>query len=236
MKQARIAVINFSGNVGKTTVSRHLLLPRVEGADYVPVESINADESLPTDIVIRGKQFDQLQDALQVVDSMIIDIGASNVEELMLRMKQSRGSHVDCDMFVVPVVKETKQQKDTIATIDALAALGVPAKKIKIVFDKVDLDETVEAAFAPILAYIKAEKKAVANPAARIDANEVYEKIKGLHTTLKDLLADETDYKAKVRETKDDAEKALCLRMIAAKRLAYSAVENLDTVFEVITK
>lgn len=236
MKQARIAVINFSGNVGKTTVSRHLLLPRVEGADYVLVESINADESLPTDIVIRGKQFDQLQDALQVVDSMIIDIGASNVEELMLRMKQSRGSHVDFDMFVVPVVKETKQQKDTIATIDALAALGVPAKKIKIVFNKVDLDETVEAAFAPILAYIKAEKKAVANPAARIDANEVYEKIKGLHTTLKDLLADETDYKAKVRETKDDAEKALCLRMIAAKRLAYSAVENLDTVFEVITK
>ena len=38
----KIAVINFSGNVGKSTVARHLLLPRVEGADLISVESLNA--------------------------------------------------------------------------------------------------------------------------------------------------------------------------------------------------
>jgi len=27
----KVAVINFSGNVGKTTVARHLLAPRMEG-------------------------------------------------------------------------------------------------------------------------------------------------------------------------------------------------------------
>ncbi len=38
----KIAVINFSGNVGKSTVARHLLMPRVEGADLISVESLNA--------------------------------------------------------------------------------------------------------------------------------------------------------------------------------------------------
>ena len=37
----KIAVINFSGNVGKTTVARHLLLPRIQGAELISVESVN---------------------------------------------------------------------------------------------------------------------------------------------------------------------------------------------------
>ena len=38
----KIAVINFSGNVGKTTIARHLLLPRIDGAELFSVESLNA--------------------------------------------------------------------------------------------------------------------------------------------------------------------------------------------------
>ena len=40
----KIAVINFSGNVGKSTVARHLLLPRIPGAELIAIESLNADE------------------------------------------------------------------------------------------------------------------------------------------------------------------------------------------------
>jgi len=40
----RIAVINFSGNVGKSTVARHLLLPRIEGAEPVVFERLNAED------------------------------------------------------------------------------------------------------------------------------------------------------------------------------------------------
>ena len=50
----KLAVINFSGNVGKTTVARHLLAPRIRGCQFVSVESINADESEP--LTIRGRQ------------------------------------------------------------------------------------------------------------------------------------------------------------------------------------
>ena len=38
----KIAVINFSGNVGKTTVTHHLLAPRIPGTEVIAVESVNA--------------------------------------------------------------------------------------------------------------------------------------------------------------------------------------------------
>jgi hypothetical protein len=53
----KIAVINFSGNVGKTTVARHLLLPRMAGAEIIAVESINADDGQGQ--ALRGRQLDR---------------------------------------------------------------------------------------------------------------------------------------------------------------------------------
>ena len=86
----KLAVINFSGNVGKTTVSRHLLAPRIPGCQVVAVESINADDGQP--VTIRGRQFAQLQEFLQSVDNVVVDIGASNVEELLKLMRRYRDS------------------------------------------------------------------------------------------------------------------------------------------------
>jgi hypothetical protein len=98
----KTAVINFSGNVGKSTVARHLLLPRVPGAELVTIESLNADESKGQ--ALRGRQFGELQEYPQTVFSVVVDIGASNVEELMGQMQRYRGSHEDFDAFVVPTV------------------------------------------------------------------------------------------------------------------------------------
>ena len=81
----KIAVINFSGNVGKTTVARHLLLPRIDGAELIAVESLNADEGQGQ--ALRGRQFGELQEYLQTVDSVVVDIGASNVEDLLSLMR-----------------------------------------------------------------------------------------------------------------------------------------------------
>src|ERR1035441_2295314 len=61
----KVAVINFYGNVGKTTIARHLLAPRIDGAELIAVESINADEGQGH--ALRGKQFGELQEYLQTV-------------------------------------------------------------------------------------------------------------------------------------------------------------------------
>lgn len=122
----KIAVINFSGNVGKSTISRHLLLPRIPGADLIAIESLNADEGQGQ--ALRGRQFGELQEYVQTVDNVVVDIGASNVEELMAQMQRYRGSHEDFDGFVVPTVPALKQQQDTIATLIELSRIGVPAE------------------------------------------------------------------------------------------------------------
>src|SRR5438874_4085739 len=121
----KVAVINFSGNVGKTTVARHLLAPRIAGAEVIAVESINADDGQSQ--ALRGRQFGQLQEYLQTADNVVVDIGASNVEDLLALMRRYRGSHEDFDHFVVPTVPTRKQQQDTIATLAELSRLGVPA-------------------------------------------------------------------------------------------------------------
>src|SRR5476649_1402114 len=110
----KIAVINFSGNVGKSTVARHLLAPRMNNAQVISIESINSDGT--EDEAIRGKQFGDLIEAMALMDDAVVDIGASNVEDLINQMKQYRGSHEDFDYFVVPTVSKHKQQRDTIST------------------------------------------------------------------------------------------------------------------------
>ena len=134
----KVAVINFSGNVGKTTIARHLLAPRIAGAEVIAIESINADDGQAS--ALRGSQFGELQEYLQTVDNVVVDIGASNVEDLLALMRKYRGSHEDFDYFVVPTVPALKQQQDTIATLAELARIGIPASKLRVVFNQVEDD------------------------------------------------------------------------------------------------
>lgn len=228
----RVAVINFSGNVGKSTLARHLLAPRLN-TDLITVETINADEGGES---IKASQYDELQGHLLTNDVAVIDIGASNIEAFIHAMTQYRRSHEDFDYFVVPVVKESKQQKDTIATIDALSALGVPAKKIRVVFNKMAIEDDVHSDFGAIFGYAIEEKKCVVRPEAAVFENDVFERSKALGKTISEILADSTDFRAKLKEAKDEHEKEHCVQMILAKRLADSANDNLDAVYKVLFK
>ena len=52
----------------------------------------------------------ELQEFILLNESVVIDIGASNVEALLMEMQMVKNSHIDFDLFVVPVVSEKKQQ------------------------------------------------------------------------------------------------------------------------------
>ena len=58
----KVAVINYSGNVGKSTVAGHLLKPRLKDAPIFSIESINQGaEADGLDVeVMKGKKFGQL--------------------------------------------------------------------------------------------------------------------------------------------------------------------------------
>jgi hypothetical protein len=225
----KFAVINFSGNVGKTTVARHLLLPRMAGARLIAVESINSDEGQGQ--ALRGRQFGELQEYLQTVDSVVVDIGASNVEELLVLMRKYRGSHEDFDGFIVPTVAALKQQQDTIATLAELARLGVPESRVKLVFNMVEDGVELEQAFEMLLAFVAEHPIAQVNLNCRLGANEIYERVKGTQTDLTTLAADTTDYKALIAQASGTPDKLALAQRLATRRLATGVVPELDACF-----
>ncbi|MEY4877194.1 MAG: hypothetical protein RL708_2343 [Bacteroidota bacterium] len=234
----KVAVINFSGNVGKSTISAHLLHPYMGNCPIFSVESLNIDTAADGMEVerIRGKKFGDLQEQLLVLDTAIIDIGASNVDDFLKMMAKYHGSHEDFDYFLIPVVKEKKQQADTINTIRSLAGMGIPAKKIKIVFNKLESDDIVEEEFSAIFGLHHLEKNFTLMPQAVIYYNEVFEKVKVIGKSISSILADSTNYRQKLRDTDNMHEKEICVKMIAIKRLAISAQHNLNDVFALLFK
>lgn len=234
----KVAVLNFSGNVGKTVVSAHMLAPRMQGAKIFSVESINSGaESDGLDVeTIRGRAFGALADELLTTDNAIVDVGASNVEDFLKMMQQYAGSHEDIDHFIIPVVKTQKVQSDTVNTIRALQSIGVNKKRISVVFNKVDVDDNISSDFESLFGLAKLENSFVINAAAAIYTNEVFDRMKIAGTSLGQVNDDVTDYRAQLRQAANDDEKAHCVSMIGMKRLAVSANQNLDSVYKLLIK
>ena len=229
----KVVVMNFSGNVGKSVISSNMLLPRIKNAELVAVETINADEGSQA-LTIKAKQFRTLRDALFVNDSIIADIGASNVEETLGQMIKYEGSHEDVDCFLIPTTPVAKQVNDTVSTVVALVEqLGVPAKKIKIVFNKIDDEDNFSSDFAKLLNVcdsvgVKYHENAI------IRENEVYQLARAENLNIFELANDKNDYRAMFKAATDEAEKARCIRMVSLVGLAKSANRDLDNAFNLL--
>ncbi len=231
-----VAVLNYSGNVGKSTIAGQLLKPRMDDAPIFSIESINQGaEANGLDVeTLKGKKFGQLVDELMTRDNAIVDVGASNVEDFLKYMQQQAGSHEEFDCFVLPVVKEKKAQVDTVNTIRALHDVGIDKKRIRLVFNKLESDESVDEEFPSLVGMAEKDQSFTVNPEAVIHLNEVFERLKSVGKSLADISADPTDYRAKLRDATDDDEKAYCLNRVALKRLAVTANKNLDAVFKAL--
>jgi len=233
----KIAVINFSGNVGKSTVAQHLLAPRMNNAPIIAIESINSDGK--DNGALRGSQFDELQDQLMTLKNAVVDIGASNVEDFVGLMQRYDGSHEDFDLFVVPTVPAVKQQVDTIATLRALSEdIGVPATKIKLIFNAVDPKQHVVKVFGRVFEFHAAKEGFVLSPEATIYENPIFEKIKGFDMSISDIRNDPIDYLAMnadaIKSGAPEEQKAFIRHMVALKRLANRVTTELDAVFKAV--
>ena len=80
-------------------------------APIFSVESLNIDASTDgIDVEKMRSKYKELTDQLMNLDSAIIDVGASNVEEFLKLMQRYSNSHEEFDYFIIPVVKDRKQQ------------------------------------------------------------------------------------------------------------------------------
>ena len=225
--------MNYTGTVGKTTIATHLLSPRMGGAPIIAVESINETAAGMGVAVeqMKGDKFRELFQRMVVTEDLIVDVGASNIEDFLEGMSRLDDSHVEFDFFIVPVTNGTKEQRETISMISTLATLGVPPEKILLLFNRVD--SSVEEEFHILLNYVGKNNNATVNTQAAIYENELFDLLAIKKLSIDKLLNDQKDYKSLLREKKDaePKQRAFWAEMFGLKLLAKGVNKNLDSVY-----
>lgn len=233
----KIAVLNYPGKVGKTTLVANMLAPNMPEAEVLAIESVNETaEALGMDVTkIHGDKFRKLFQKLIMLDDAIVDVGSSNVESFLDGMMEFSNVTEDLDFFVVPVVPKSMEQKETMNMIKTLTECGIEPSKIRVVFNQVDVDVSEE--FAPILNFARREKLCVANPEAAVFESELFDMLALEGMSIDDVRPDGTDYKAKAREVGKDGDKRQRERFIAMhvmQGLRVRVKQNMDHVFNIL--
>ncbi|WP_108653105.1 StbB family protein [Dongshaea marina] len=226
----KIAIINFSGNVGKSVVANHILQPRINNSTVISVETINDNGDKGEKM--KGKEFSEIMERVMQEDNIIVDVGASNVEEFMNRMKGFIGSYDDFDYFIVPTTKKQKQIEDTISTIDELSDLGVESEKIRVLFNMIDRDDSIDKIFSKV--FKSSNTLSSINKELILHESELYSRIQDSPLTIKEIAEDQTDYKQMIRFTDDKEERLSLSQKLGTKRLAIGVDREMSRVFDLL--
>jgi hypothetical protein len=137
----------------------------------------------------------------------------------------------------VPTVKEKKQTIDTVKAIESLVAMGIPKKKIRVILNRVEVDDDIQEEFRALFGLVESLKSFVMNDKCVIYNNEAFDQCKDLGVPLADIVNDQTDYRAQAKIAKDagdQAEAQRCVKMCLLKMIATTANNNLDQVYKAL--
>lgn len=223
----KIALLNYSGNVGKTTLARDLFKLRLPKYEIVSIESVNNDGK--ENLLIRGEDGDKLYTELLLNDDMILDIGSSNLEAFFLSGKKEVEIINNIDIFILPVTPELKQQADTGKTLKSLLSAGVVENKIHVIPNQVIIDphNPISNVFGE-LRKITAKLNIDFTLDYAIERHDLYKN----GQTLGELLSNE-DYRAQMEEAKSqgDIDKA---RTLSNKYIRQKKIRKLNEHYQMI--
>lgn len=237
----RIAAINMSGGVGKTTMATYLLLPRMKpGTRFFAVESINRsadDLGIANVEKLKGRDFGNLYEELMVEDDAVIDVGASNIETFFETAKRFTGGTQEIDAYVIPTPPDSKYITESIATAEKLIELGVPAKAIRFILNRVPVEQSDEVAniYAALFDYAQHKKTpTMVSERYTIVSDPLFEDLAEYGKSLEELLADQTDYKAMAKAEKDVEKRRAFTGMRRLIAQAAPLRQELDGVFKAL--
>jgi len=224
----KLAVLNNSGNVGKSTICQTLLKPRLDESQIIRVETINSDGS--NDNKLSAKEFDEILKSIDDSECTIIDVGSSNIEQFMVQMLEFKGSHELIDYFMVPVTTQDKQQRDSINTINNLLDSGIEKEKIKVIFNQAEKDMEIRKQYAIFLSDKTCSKITGDNPAI-VYYNNIFNILTKSGLKYEDVYNDDRDFRTLIRsaESKELRQELSNLRTV--KMLMNGFNSDLDIAF-----
>ncbi|MCW7764560.1 StbB family protein [Photorhabdus luminescens] len=234
----KVVVINYSGSVGKTLLSAYLLAPRMKGAKFFAIETINqsaSDLGIENVIIYKGDDFPKLIEDVVFEDIAIIDIGASNVEPFLMAMSHFDGGTNEFDLYFIPVIPEDKAIKESIKTAHTLSKAGVDNKKIIFIPNRVVHGDNVDEVLRPVFNFVKETKIGSINKDSVIYDSEVYEYLAHHKISFETLTAeDEEEFKARAKQSTDADERRKMARRYTYMKQAIPVKNNLDKTYSLL--
>lgn len=229
-----IMVANFSGNVGKTTLTKNLLLPNMLDVRIFAVEDVNAGYNQGEAVQLSAEQTQAILE--QVIEAsfssaVIVDVGASNVSNFFAALLSYENMQEFITKVVVPTEPSEKVQTDTLSTLHYLTEqLGFDADKISLVLNKVPTKLPVDVVFGDL---VKKAAELGIFAAGEVPESDTFQIAANMGKTIDELAAMDpkqllADSRARAAEGGDPKEGVrLMLAAASAKKLKV----RLDEIF-----
>lgn len=234
---AKVAIVNYSGSVGKTLAATYLFKPRMPSAKFFALETINlsaSDLGIAEVVSLKGDNVGELIQEIVFEDDAIIDIGASNIERFLEGASKYEGALHEFDCFVIPVTPDDKAWQESIKTAIALSKAGI--KREKIVFLPNRIKNSPEEDIDAVYQWVKEKKLATIHPKAFIFDSEIFGYLAHYKMSFEELLSEDAeDFKKKAKETTDKDEREAAARRYRWMKLAAPVKRNLDSAFGILT-
>ncbi|BAE75710.1 hypothetical protein SGGMMB4_05721 (plasmid) [Sodalis glossinidius str. 'morsitans'] len=234
----KVAVINYSGSVGKTLVSTYLLAPRMKNVKFFSIETINqsaTDLGIKDVVSFKGDDFSKLIEDIFFEDSAIIDIGASNVEQFLMSMSRFDGGANEFDLYFIPVTKEDKAIKESMKTAHALNKVGVEREKIVFVPNRITPGEDVEKVLEAVFSFVKETKIGKIDKNSVIYDSEVYEYLAHHKISFESLTEEDAEeFKVRAKQSNDVDERRKMARRYTYMKQAIPVKNNLDKTYSLL--
>ncbi len=232
-------IINTSGNVGKSNLSRGLYQFLNDEKAIIELETHNSSsvgfKGLNV-IKFEGSNTRDMFTSMMTYDNVIVDCGASVVDSFLNEIIKTPEVLGMVDYYIIPTVSDTKQSNDTLKTLTILNSLGVDPNIVKVVFNRVKSD--IQSEFTPIIKVMQKLNIEV-DPQLAIKNYEVLENLERMKLLTSDLIEVETDYRTLAREKAKEGDMKASKEAsdkLFTQMLAKSYHQNLQQVFTAISE
>lgn len=227
-----VVTINMAGGVGKTTYTKHGLVPLIPNAVRISIEDWNSGDG-KADLEIGAKKFYSLAAQVNTDEeqSFVIDIGTSNSKQMLQHFADLQLTTERIGFWVLPVRAGSKERIDTLKTISKLMEIDIDPSRIIVIEQSVTDVGQFDADFEPLMAAGRSHGFCFAEQGVLF--NEVYNLTKGSDHTVFDVVRDKPDFKLLRQEHAGNEKKLLEIgNQMLVYSLSNTATRNLLSVFQ----